>query len=128
MQANAKHNAEGRRGGFTLVELLVVMGLLVVLASLAVMILPSISSDNRTSQGATQLQQWLEIAKQRAMRDKAPRGLRFLPGTVNPRYVTDLEYVEQPPDFYLGSYPIPLPKTAPTGPRKTTYYSRATVG
>src|SRR5437868_2093965 len=84
----------GRRHGFTLVELLVVMGLLLVLAALAVMIIPSISNDQRATQGATQLQQWLEIAKQRAMRDRAPRGIRLVPGSIAGQ-ITELEYIEQ---------------------------------
>src|SRR5436309_2213860 len=93
------------RAGFTLVELLVAIGLLLILMTLAVLIIPSINNAQQSTQAGTQLQQWLEIAKQSAMRDRAPRGIRLLRGQggLNPQQVTDLEFLEQPPDLYLGS-------------------------
>jgi prepilin-type N-terminal cleavage/methylation domain-containing protein len=106
------------RPGFTLVELLVVMGLILVLASLALMIIPSISSEQRATQGATQLQQWLESSKQRALRDRAPRGLRLVPGSTF-RQVTDVQFLEQAPDYHLGT------AKATINGRSTTFYSRA---
>src|SRR2546429_698108 len=107
------------RGGFTLVELLVAIGLLLVLMTLAILIIPSINNAQQATQAGTQLQQWLEIAKQSAMRDRAPRGIRLLPGkgTSATVQVTDLEFLEQPPDLYLGS--------VTTGGK--TYHSYATV-
>jgi prepilin-type N-terminal cleavage/methylation domain-containing protein len=90
------------RAAYTLVELLVVIGIILVLAGMALYLVPSISSQQQATQAGTQLQQWIEIAKQRAGRDRAPRGIRLLPGTPNSMFVTQLEYIEQPPDFWLG--------------------------
>ena len=67
-----------RRSGFTLVELLVVMTLMVILAALAVGVAYSgaIGSQKVVS-GGDRASGWLLISKQRAQRDGAPRGVRF---------------------------------------------------
>jgi prepilin-type N-terminal cleavage/methylation domain-containing protein len=97
------------RSAFTLVELLVVMALMAVLATLTIAFFPSASSSARESRAAVQLQGWLNIAKQRAQRDQAPRGLRLwvttatIGATLVPNSVTDCQYVEQPDDFTGGS-------------------------
>ncbi len=100
-----------RANGFTLIELLVVMSLIAILASLAIMFFPNAASSQAEAYAATQVQSWLTIAKQRALRDQAPRGVRlwistnayyanYLGGaTPLPMVVTDCQYIEQPPDF-----------------------------
>src|SRR5882724_4528293 len=110
--------------GFTLVELLVAIGLLLVLATLAVLIIPTINNNQQATQAGTQVQQTLEIAKQSAMRDRAPRGLRLIPSSGGSFQVIDLIMLEQPPDLYLGT--VPVPDNAPYAVvPKTTAYSRA---
>jgi prepilin-type N-terminal cleavage/methylation domain-containing protein len=89
--------------GYTLVELLVVMALMLVLTALAVLIVPRINDEQRATKAATQLQQWIEIAKQRAVRDRAPRGVRLLAGKTAVLQVTDIVYLEQPDDYHLGA-------------------------
>src|SRR5262245_31535198 len=66
------------RGGFTLIELVVVMTLILALAAITVAFLPKVQESQRASTGADHLQGALLIAKQRALRDQAPRGLRLL--------------------------------------------------
>jgi prepilin-type N-terminal cleavage/methylation domain-containing protein len=96
-----------RRPAFTLVELLVVVTIILVLAGIAVLFVPSLADKQRASEGASQLQGWLLIAKQKALRDQGPRGIRLNPNMGKlpqypAHYVTDLQYIEQPPDFTGG--------------------------
>jgi hypothetical protein len=100
---------------------MVVVGLMLVLASLAVLLIPRVNSEQQATRAAAQLQQWFEMAKQRAARDRAPRGVRLLAGNAaNPTFVTDLVFLVQADDYYLGS----VVGTDPT----TTLLSRATLG
>ena len=66
------------RRGFTLVEMLVVITIIVVLATIAVLVAPRFGESQRISLAAGQVQGWLFNAKQRAYRDKLVRGLRPL--------------------------------------------------
>jgi prepilin-type N-terminal cleavage/methylation domain-containing protein len=88
------------RDGFTLVELLVVIALLMVLAAIAVMFVPRIEEGQRAARGAALLQGWLNIAKQRALRDQQARGLRLY---VSSNIVTDCQYLDLPDDFTGGT-------------------------
>lgn len=67
------------RAAFTLVELLVVMSLVVVLAGLTVAVAESGAfGSQKVVSAADRASGWLLIAKQRALRDGRPRGVRFL--------------------------------------------------
>lgn len=90
------------RSGFTLIELLVAIALLLVLAGMAVLFVPGINEQARASRGAVNLQGWLNIAKQRALRDQAPRGVRLVRSKIDPNLVVDCFYIEQPDDFSGG--------------------------
>lgn len=97
------------RRAFTLVELLVVMALVVVLLGIAILVVPSVLDYERSSQGASMLQGWLMTAQQRAVLDRAPRGLRLLPGNAypagspNPLLINQVQYIERPDDFTGGT-------------------------
>jgi prepilin-type N-terminal cleavage/methylation domain-containing protein len=92
----------GRRA-FTLIELIVVIGIMLALAAIALLVVPSAQDQDRAASGARQLMGWLQIAKTRAMRDQVPRGVRLVPSTANPKYFTDAQYTEQPGDFTAGT-------------------------
>src|ERR1043166_722762 len=87
--------------GFTLVELLVVMAIIALLAALVIAFFPAISSHTPESRGAANVQVWLNIARQKAIRNQQPFGLRFWVQSQNigSLWVTDCQYVEQPDDF-----------------------------
>lgn len=92
-----------RRPGFTLVELLVAMGIIIALASLALLVVPDVLTQDRTTDGAGTLRQHLMIAKARALRDKTTTGLRLLVGAdptnlarTDPLWVTEFQYVQRP--------------------------------
>jgi prepilin-type N-terminal cleavage/methylation domain-containing protein len=105
------HSAR-RPQGFTLIELIVAMGIFIVLAAIAVSFVPKSVEKQKAGRGASQLQGWLLVAKQLAKRNNRPTGLRLLPGTLYPNTASakvgwrhDLVYIEQPADFtFTGSH------------------------
>src|SRR5206468_754785 len=90
----------GRRAGFTLVELLVVTGVILVLMTLAVAFVPRTMEQQRVTRAATQVQGWLALSKQWALRDRAQCGLRLAYDSTN--RVTTLYYIAQPDDWTPG--------------------------
>src|SRR5262245_51990991 len=102
-----------RRTGFTLIELLVVIGIIVIIAGIVVMLAPAIMKGDRAARGASQLQGTLFIAKQQALRDRIPYGVRLFRadpnpllgnGNPNPDFfkVRSYQYIQQPLDFRRG--------------------------
>jgi prepilin-type N-terminal cleavage/methylation domain-containing protein len=87
------------RRGFTLIELMVVMGIIILLAVLGYMVLPPLSADNNRVRTLDALSEYLLTAKMRAKRDGLATGIRLLgaPGTVS-----TLAYVQQP-DLITGT-------------------------
>jgi prepilin-type N-terminal cleavage/methylation domain-containing protein len=95
-----------KRTGFTLVELLVVIAIIMILAGIAAAFLPVIGDSDRAARGGTMLQQWILTAKQKALRDQVPTGIRLSAtpytdtnGTVVTTQVLSCQYIEQPDDF-----------------------------
>jgi prepilin-type N-terminal cleavage/methylation domain-containing protein len=130
------------RGGYTLIELLVVIALISILAALTIAFFPNAASSARESRAAMQVQGWLNVAKQRALRDQAPRGLRLWVTSLSPagpdwwlgtatygNVVTDCQYIEQPDDFSggqivsAGYQPGPVPLAAPYTSLNTLFMS-----
>jgi prepilin-type N-terminal cleavage/methylation domain-containing protein len=88
-----------RRSAFTLIEMLVVIGIIVVLASLSVAIIPAVHNRTKAQRGADNTQGWLLIGRERALRDHAPRGIRLLVDADG--YVRSMVFIEQP-DVFTG--------------------------
>ncbi len=101
------------RPGFTLVEMLVVIIIIMILATLTVAIAPKISGEQKLSKGADQVQGVLLLAKSRAKRDHIPTGVRLIPDPNNPLHVRELQYVQQPDDFVGGSVELVTVGTPP---------------
>jgi prepilin-type N-terminal cleavage/methylation domain-containing protein len=92
------------RAGFTLIELLVVIFLISFLAALTVMIGPALILSEPSSRGAQLLQGNLFIAKQQALRDRNPYGIRLLADADG--QVRSFQFIQQPTDFTGGSVTI----------------------
>jgi prepilin-type N-terminal cleavage/methylation domain-containing protein len=124
------------RRGFTLIELLLVLGIILILATLAVLFLPNLDRHKGVPNAATQLEGWIRLSKNQALRDGAPRGIRLIQDPNNPNNCVQLQYIEQPDPLAphgttpngqrigvqittpnpntpnLPPYPNPLPSTA----------------
>lgn len=91
------------RRGFTLIEMLVAVSIIILVASLTALILPNLQEKQRVQTGASDLQNWLLTAKQWALRDAVPRGVRFqLDASSGGLLVRTMQYLEQPEDFTGG--------------------------
>lgn len=90
------------RRGFTLVEMLVVIAIILMLFALGVAFLPGAYQDKDVRRGAELLQRWLVMARERAKRDKIPVGIRLLNPTFS-TYVDKLQFIMRPDDFSSGT-------------------------
>src|SRR5262245_23598498 len=92
-----------RRPGFTMMELLVVIAVVGVLAGLAIYFVPSFNTSAKSARGAADLQQLLVSARQRAIRNQSPYGLRIMFDPVT-GLAAKCQYLEQPDDLGAGRY------------------------
>jgi prepilin-type N-terminal cleavage/methylation domain-containing protein len=92
---SAIRNPQSRRA-FTLVELLVAIAIIVALAAIVLVFLPK-REVRLAAQGAEQLQTYIASAKSRALRDQAPRGVRFLPSPQGG--FREFQYIEVPEPY-----------------------------
>src|SRR5262245_16474054 len=82
------------RSGFTLIEMLVVMGIIILIAALGFLFLPNLDRNKGVPNGTTQVQAWINLMKQQALRDQKPKGIRLIhDGTGK---CVQLQYIEQP--------------------------------
>jgi prepilin-type N-terminal cleavage/methylation domain-containing protein len=112
------------RRAFTLVELLVVMTIIVIIASITAAVLPNVLRNGKVTQAANTIQGMLLAAKQRAARDRVPAGVRFIlttdtlnvpTGFASRLICTELAYVVQPDDLIITGDSLSF-ASVPSGP------------
>ena len=79
--------------GFTLIELMVVVALLVLIASMTVAAVNLNVNNDKVRAGSRQVQSYLAGARDRAIYSKAPRGVRFLLDPTNNRTVSSMVFI-----------------------------------
>lgn len=110
--------ATNTRRGFTLVELLVAIGVLIALAAIAVVALPDINKQRGVDNAAAEVQGYLLIAKNRSARDKVERGVRFTFDT-STGLCRSVQYIGRP-DNYVPPTGSTLSATGGGGTAPTT--------
>lgn len=91
------------RSGFTLVELMMVIGLVLLIAVMTASAINLSVSGDKVRGGARQVQSYLAGARDRAIYSKAPRGVRFLLDSTNNRTVSSMVYIAPTEDWTQGS-------------------------
>src|SRR5262249_32709872 len=83
--------------------------------------LPRVQERQRGAKGAEQMQQWLLTAKQWALRDRVPTGIRLWQSQQGNKLVRELQYIQQPEVFSQGriqEVPQPVMTRFPDGTQK----------
>jgi prepilin-type N-terminal cleavage/methylation domain-containing protein len=105
-------NAPGSEGrpAFTLVEMLIVVTIMLIITVAVVAVAPRFTDDRKLTRAADQIAQIFLTAKQRALRDQIPTGVRLLidqqrsnlSATTPLILGTEMQYIQQPDDFKGG--------------------------
>ncbi|HQR06051.1 MAG TPA: prepilin-type N-terminal cleavage/methylation domain-containing protein [Gemmatales bacterium] len=105
-------NTTSRRSGFTLVEMLIVLGVIATVAAIFIPIVLNMSDRNQVPKGASMLENALSLAKARAVAEKRPNGIRILLTSDNLRRIAggaafawydQIQYIEDPGDYVEAS-------------------------
>ncbi len=89
--------------GFTLVEMLVVIGIVLLIAVMTASAINLTISGDKVRAASRQVQSYLAGARDRAIYSKAPRGVRFLLDPTNNRTVTSMVYIAPTDDWTQGT-------------------------
>lgn len=101
------------RSGFTMIELLIVIGLMVLLATITVTTINLTISGDKVRAASRQVQSYLEGARDRAIHAKAPRGVRFLLDPTNSRTVSSMVYIAPTDDWTQGTIQLEWDSSTP---------------
>lgn len=98
------------RTAFTLVEILIVMGIIVLVAGILIPVSLSLTERNQVPKGASLLENALQIGKTRAVAEKRPAGIRLVSAELSRRklvsgnniafaWYDQIQYIEAPGDY-----------------------------
>lgn len=96
---------ERPRRGFTLIELLVVMSIIIMIVAITAAAIKVNIDGDRVRGAARSIQSYFLGARDRAIYAKAPRGVRLVLNSANPRTVSSMVYIE-PTDPWTGQVQI----------------------
>ena len=115
MHATPVERERGRpariRAGFTLVELLVAIGIMLLLVGLALVFANSgVIGNHKLKGGSDRVAGWLLQARARAQREGAPRGVRFIPdasGVIREAQLIEVPDPITPPSTFQVAQIVP---------------------
>jgi prepilin-type N-terminal cleavage/methylation domain-containing protein len=102
---------QNRRSGFTLIEILIVLGIIVAVAAIFVPVVLNLSERNQVPKAASLLENALSIAKARAIAERRPNGIRLIAsnnalrttvGGFSFAWYDEIQYIEDPGDYVNG--------------------------
>lgn len=82
------------RSGYTLIEILVVISIVLILFSMTLVTVRLTREGDRVSGAAAQIQSFLAGARDRAIYERSPRGVRFFLNPDFPRTVSSMAYID----------------------------------
>jgi len=91
------------RRGFTLIEMLVVILIIMLLAGLVMAFMPGVSARQQSERGGLLLRTALNQTKQNARRDSRAGGIRLISNPTNPNFCTNPVFIQKPDDFGGGT-------------------------
>src|ERR1700677_2087704 len=91
------------RASFTLLELLVSLGIILILATLTMRLLNATLNSDRIRNGARELQSFLAGARDRAIYAGQPRGVRLIQDPLDRSAVHSFVYIGAPSKFTDGT-------------------------
>ncbi len=112
--------------GFTLIELMVVVALLVLIASMTVAAINLNVNNDKVRAGSRQVQSYLAGARDRAIYSKAPRGVRFLLDPTNNRTVSSMVFIAPTDPWTQGTIQLERLDADNSGPPADNWNSVTT--
>ncbi len=103
MRNKHQTNNGDRRGGFTLVEMLIVIAIIAILAAVTVTAIYATANSDRIRGAARQMQSAMQGAMAKAARAKKPIGVRLQLDEFDPTTVNSMIFIEQLEDFEEGT-------------------------
>lgn len=111
----SERSRQRTRSGFTLVELLVVVAIVLALTTMTIMSINFSMDADRMREGARQLQSLLAGARDKAIYAKEMRGIRLIRDPNDSHSVTAIQYIGAPAKFTAGTVSIDPPASGGDG-------------
>ncbi|MGV2336489.1 MAG UNVERIFIED_CONTAM: prepilin-type N-terminal cleavage/methylation domain-containing protein [Planctomycetaceae bacterium] len=92
--ANPIDSAAVARRGYTLVEMLIVVGIVMLLLSMTLLAVRFVRDGDRVTAAASQIQSFLGGARAPRIYARKPRGVRLFLDSTDPRTVTSMAYID----------------------------------
>lgn len=94
MRRKPPYQTGHHRRGYTLLEMLIVVGIVILLLTMTLLTVRFTRDGDRVTAAAAQIQSFFAGARDRAIYARAPRGVRLFLDTNNPRTISSMVYID----------------------------------